>query len=313
MVYAPVIVTVYDRLQHFKKCIEALKRNKLAAESELYVVSDAPGKPEHTLRIEQVRDYTRTIAGFKKVRFVFREENFGANRSFLDITRQVLDDHGRFIFLEDDVVAAPGFLDFMNGGLNFYEHEKRVFSIAAFTLPIEFPPTFKGDVFFLPSNCPWGFATWKDRWTKADLSNSDRYTLAMQDRKLRKKLISTGRYMMQVLKSDSLGWIQAPDVRVAYHQFTHDVYTVYPRETKTVNIGLDGSGLHSGTDRKKKYCVQPARSEVPVVFDAEVRLDTDIVRRIRDFQNGSLMEHVVNVLRSAKRRLIHKCRSSFTG
>jgi len=306
--YAPIIVTVYDRLQHFQQCIGALQRNGPACESELYVVSDAPGRPEHAARIDQVRAYARSITGFKKVHLVFREENYGTSRSFLAITQQVMDEHGKFIFLEDDVVASPNFLDYMNGGLEFYEADQRIFSITAYTHPIAFPKNFKRDVFFLPNGCLWGFAIWKDRWEKVDFSVKDRYASATEDRKLYKKIISTGYYLMQLLLSDSQGRMNAPDIRMAFHQFAHDVYSVCPRISKTGNIGLDGSGQHSGTDINNKYLVHPDTSSDKVVFDVNVRLDTAIIRRIRNFQNGDLLRCLIIFISLAKRRWMYKSR-----
>ncbi|MDD5676905.1 MAG: glycosyltransferase family A protein [Kiritimatiellae bacterium] len=309
MTNAPIIVTVYDRLQHFQQCIEALQRNALASDSELYVVSDAPGKPEHTLKINQVRAYAQSITGFKKVHLIFRGENYGAYHSFLVVTQQVLSEHGRFIFLEDDVVASRNFLDYMNDGLNFYVADKKVFSITAYTFPIKFPKDFKADVFFLPSNCPWGFGTWKDRWEKVDFGAKDRYAVAMRDRKLYKKVISTGGYMMQILRNDSRGQVQAPDVRMAFHQFSHDVYTVYPRISKTINIGLDGSGLHSGTDKNNKYRVQSDTTVDKAVFDADVRLNPIIIKRVRNFQNGNLLNRLAISFSLAKSRWLNKNRA----
>ena len=306
MSHAPIIVTLYDRLPHFQQCIEALRRNRLSVESELYVVSDAAGKPEHAAKIEQVRTYARSITGFKKVHLVFREQNYGGSRSFLAITKHVLEDHGRFIFLEDDVVASPSFLDYMNDGLDFYEADKRIFSITAYTHPIEFPKKFKSDVFFLPNGCLWGFAIWKDRWDMIDLSVRDRYAVAIADKELYKKLISTGYYLMQLLLSDSQNRMQATDIRMAFHQFAHDVYSVCPHISKTVNIGLDGSGQHSGTDINNKFLVHPDTSIDKVVFDANVRLDPAIIRRIRNFQNGNLLRCLIISLSLAKCRWKYK-------
>ena len=305
MKYAPIIVTVYDRLQHFQQCIGALQLNKPAVESELYVVSDAPGRPEHAARINYVRAYARSITGFKKVHLIFREKNYGTSRSFLAITQQVMDERGKFIFLEDDVVASPNFLDFMNSGLEFYEADQRIFSITAYTHPIRFPKNFKKDIFYLPNGCLWGFAIWKDRWEKIDFSVKNRYAIATEDRKLYRKIISTGYYLMQLLWSDSQGRMNAPDIRMSFHQFAHDVYSVCPRISKTMNIGLDGSGVHCGKDRKNKYLVQRDTSTDKVVFDANVCLEPAIIRRIRNFQNGNLLRCLILYISLAKRRWLY--------
>lgn len=306
MTNAPVIVTVYDRLQHFQKCIAALQRNRLSAESELYVVSDASARPEHDTRIDQVRSYARSITGFKKVRLVFRSENMGACRSFRDLMPQVLEEHGRFIILEDDVIASPNFLDYMNDGLKFYETDKRIFSIAGYTHPVHFPDDFTSDVFFLPMNCPWGFATWKDRLDRVDYCVKDRYSEALADRDLYKKLISLGSYIIHILEADSKREVEAPDVRVAFHQIINNVYTVYPRVSKVLNIGLDGSGSHSGVDKHNKYLVQPDTSTSKTTFDVDVSLDAAIIRRICKFQNGNIVRHLITSIRLAKRRWLHE-------
>ena len=308
MVAAPIIVTVYDRLQHFQQCIDALLRNGSACASELYVVSDAPGKPGHEERIARVREYAKSIVGFQKVRLVFREENYGGHRSFIAITQQVLSEHGRFIFLEDDVVVSHNFLDYMNEGLDFYEEERRIFSIAAYTLPFRMPKDFSSDVFCLPSNCPWGFATWKDRWDGLDFSVKDRYGMALRDRALYNKIRSTGNYMLQILRADSIGELQTPDVRVAFHQFVHDLYTVYPRFSKAMNIGLDGSGQHSGRDTGNKYHAQLDTATKKMVFDASVRLNPAILESVRKFQNGSVAHRLVSNLRIVKNRWFNKLR-----
>lgn len=307
MIHAPIIVTVYDRLQHFQQCIAALQRNRASGESELYVVSDAPSRPEHAQRIAWVRDYAKTITGFKSVHLIFREENYGAYRSFMAITRQVLDLHGRFIFLEDDVVPSSNFLDYMNGGLDFYEADPRVFSLAGYTYAIRFPETYNKDVFFLPSNCPWGFASWKDRWDAIDFSDKDRYSIVKRDRALRKRAVAMGRYMLGMFESDSRpGGAPAPDIRIAFHQFFNEVYTVYPRLSKTMNIGLDGTGMNSQKDLKSKYLVQLDTSDDKTEYVADVRLDADLLRRVRDFQNGPFMTRVLNLLRRTKDRLKYR-------
>lgn len=39
---APIVLFVYNRLDHLKQTIGALKKNELAEESQLFIFSDAP-------------------------------------------------------------------------------------------------------------------------------------------------------------------------------------------------------------------------------------------------------------------------------
>lgn len=77
MKYAPIIISVYDRLDHLKKCIESLQKNELACYSELYVISDAAYKEEHIPLIDAVRTYINGITGFKKSLSCISREKYG--------------------------------------------------------------------------------------------------------------------------------------------------------------------------------------------------------------------------------------------
>ena len=40
MMYAPILLFTYNRLAHTRRCVEALLKNSLATESELFIYSD---------------------------------------------------------------------------------------------------------------------------------------------------------------------------------------------------------------------------------------------------------------------------------
>lgn len=121
---APIVVSVYDRLEHLRRCVESLQMNKLATESVLYVVSDAAYKEEHIKKINEVREFISSIKGFKEVKPVFREKNLGAHLSLSLMLKEVLQNYDSFIFLEDDIVVSNDFLQYLNDGLVYYREQK---------------------------------------------------------------------------------------------------------------------------------------------------------------------------------------------
>ena len=133
---APIGLSVCSRLKHLKHTVEALQMNDLADRSELYIFSDAPvhGNEE---KVQSVRDYIKTINRFKKVHIIERENNDRVANSRGGM-RMLLDRFGKMIFLEEDVVTAPGFLTFMNKHLDKYDGHDRIFSISGYTPPIVF-------------------------------------------------------------------------------------------------------------------------------------------------------------------------------
>ena len=69
---APIGISVYTRIDHFRRCIEALKNNTLARESELFIYSDAPSNVNDACLVGEVRKYAHSIRGFKSVRVIER-------------------------------------------------------------------------------------------------------------------------------------------------------------------------------------------------------------------------------------------------
>ena len=59
---APILLFVFNRPDHVRRTVEALQRNTLAAESILYIYSDAARTPEQQDAVGEVRRYIHTIA-----------------------------------------------------------------------------------------------------------------------------------------------------------------------------------------------------------------------------------------------------------
>ncbi|GAB6392747.1 MAG: glycosyltransferase 2 family protein [Treponematales bacterium] len=166
---APVVLFVYNRPEHTRKTVEALSKNALAAESELFVFSDAPKDENASDKVAAVRDYIKTISGFKKITVTEQATNKGLAASIIDGVTETVNRYGKIIVLEDDIVTGKYFLTYMNEALEKYENEKRVMHIAACHTnvrsgDIERTPREQTASFFSPVMDCWGWATWADRW-----------------------------------------------------------------------------------------------------------------------------------------------------
>ncbi len=88
--YAPILLFVYNRPQHVCNVVQSLLQNALAAESDIFIYSDAPKSETDGKNVAEVREYIRTIKGFKTVTLIKRTENWGLARSIIDgVTTQV--------------------------------------------------------------------------------------------------------------------------------------------------------------------------------------------------------------------------------
>ena len=67
LVYAPVLLFVYNRPAHTRRLVESLLQNPESAESRLFIYSDAPRDEAARPAVDEVRRYVRSLKGFKQV------------------------------------------------------------------------------------------------------------------------------------------------------------------------------------------------------------------------------------------------------
>ena len=170
---SPICLFTYNRLDETRQTVEALKRNFLAPLSCLYIFSDGPKDETITQKVNEVRQYIKTIGGFKAIKIFESPVNRGLAKSIIDGVTQIIEKYGRVIVLEDDLITSPNFLDFMNYALEFYQNKERVLSISGYSFSINYPNDYKYDVAIGFRASSWGWATWKDRWNKIDWRVND--------------------------------------------------------------------------------------------------------------------------------------------
>jgi hypothetical protein len=134
----------------------------LASESELFIYSDYPKDVAANDNVKEVREFIKTIQGFKSITIVERDKNWGLAASIIGGVTHIVNQYGKIIVLEDDIVTSPYFLTFMNGALDFYAETPEVWSVSGYVYPIN----AKGlrDAFFWRAMDCWEWATWENRW-----------------------------------------------------------------------------------------------------------------------------------------------------
>lgn len=251
---APIALFVYNRPEHTHRTVEALAANKGAAESPLFIFSDAPRTPAAAPLVEQVRAYVRTVTGFAQVTVIEREANMGLARSIIDGVTGLTGRYGRVIVLEDDLATAPGFLSFMNDALNAYVDDPRVLSVCGYMYPVVFDTP--ADTLFLRAPHSWGWATWKDRWS---LFRPDGEALLqeLEARLLLGAFDANGPHdYTRMLRDQIAGRNDSWFIRWYAASLLADRLSLYPVRSLVSNIGIDGSGVHCAEWRFDPYAVQ---------------------------------------------------------
>lgn len=241
--YAPILLFVYNRPEHVRRNIQALLKNELAAESELFIYSDAAKDETSQATVKEVRAFIRSIQGFKKITITERTENWGLARSIIDGVTTLINRYGRVIVLEDDLIVAPHFLQFMNDALKTYRDEERVGHIQAcdFTHDPSLP-----DTFLIKWTGSWGWATWDRAWKHFNADGKALLT-ELESRKLTYTFDFNGKYgYTRMLRRQIEGKNNSWAIRWNASLFLKGILSLNVGKSLVQNEGFDGSGTNCG-------------------------------------------------------------------
>lgn len=271
-IYAPVVMFVYNRLEHTRKTIEALQKNYLAEMTDLYIFCDAAKDEAGKDSVLAVREYIKNgidINAFNRLKIIEQKENKGLANSIITGVTEVVNAYGKVIVLEDDLVTSPYFLMYMNDGLECYKEASNVFSVCGYSYFAEkgykIDKVIIPDFYFLQYFNSWGWGTWRDRWKYFDPLALG-WEAIKADSRMQKKFSLNGlrpdadlliRQMEQDIDSWALRWW--------WCIFKNDGIVLYPNCTLIQNIGWDGSGIHGagGDPNKKVELAQSYSGEMP--------------------------------------------------
>lgn len=276
---APVALFVYNRPEHTKKTLDALRDNRGVENTELFIFSDGVKDETEIENVNSVREYILTLekeSPFKKVHISLSKENQGLEKSIIRGVTELINQYGRIIVLEDDIITSPDFLLFMNKALDAYKEDPRVWSISSYTLESKRIKKCSEDVLWTYRGECWGWASWSDRWNKVDWEVED-YSFFKHNHKLQKQFNRAGRDMTSLLNKQQMGEINSWAIRWCYQQFKEDMITIFPKYPKSYNNGLDGSGTN---------CSQETYKNVKFVVEKEWNFNYSLKNKIllREFQ-----------------------------
>lgn len=300
---APIILFVYNRPWHTQQTVEALQCCELAADSDLFIFADGPkldASEEQKNKISEVRNYIHTIQGFANIFIEEAEKNKGLANSVISGVSKVIKKYGKAIVVEDDIVAHPFFLRFINEALDFYRDDKKIYSIGGFNYGFPFSPKYTKDIYIVhrAESCGWG--TWADRWKYVDWNIKDTQSFFYSKHK-QKRFNRGGDDMSGMLREQLEGKIDSWAIRWDYHLYKHNAYCLRPVKTLVDNIGFDGSGIHCGTMDTSNYTAEINKtSQYNIHLEKNIKEDRKVAKSFHDFWGVS--PHVT-ITKKIKRKI----------
>lgn len=272
-----VALLVYDRPDHTRRVLDSLSQNGVRS---LRVFMDGAEDPAVRLRQEQM---LQDLAARRElsVNLHRHTRRLGLANSVRFALHSVFEKADAAVILEDDCVVRPGGLAFFAEGLRALRYDRRVRSICGYLHPCPFIRAAAAPL-LLKRFCPWGWATWRDRW--CDYDNDLRRVVHRL--KQRAELDELGRDLAELCRTEaylenrvdiwSLNWI--------LEHYATSTLCAYPCDSMIENIGLDGTGQN---------CVETTNFSTPVSSRTEWEFDRalhclendDILRQFMD-ENG---------------------------
>jgi hypothetical protein len=249
---APIVFFVYNRPKHTRQVLHALSGNFLAKESILYIYADGAkdnANDEQKQRVKETRELIKSERWCKEVTIIESDRNMGLAASIINGVTDVVNQYGKVIVLEDDLITSPYFFTYMNDALTLYEDDEQVISIHGYVYPVK---KKLPDYFFLKGADCWGWATWKRGW---DVFNPDgEYLLnEIKRQNLEKEFNFNNSYDYTGMLQDQIdGKVSSWAIRWYASAFLENKYTLYPGKSFVENIGFDGTGTHCGETKRFK-------------------------------------------------------------
>lgn len=257
---APIIVFAYNRPEHLRQTLEALSKNDLASESVLYIYCDgakANATKSQCDKVIQNQDFANQYALTAKKQGLFRDihvicsdKNKGLANSIIGGVTEVINQHGRVIVLEDDLLTSPYFIKYMNAALDFYALRPGVMSVSANRPPLSkmaIPDDYPYDVFVSLRSYSTGWATWSDRWNRVNWSMDFLPEFLSHPEQI-EAFNRGGDDMTEMLCMQRDGKIDSWAIRFGFAHFREHCVAILPCIPYVDNMGFDGSGIHSGTN-----------------------------------------------------------------
>lgn len=294
---APIVIFAYNRADKLKKLLESLEKNSDIKNMDVFIFVDVPQKSNqrdvqnNKDVITFINKYVSVCDKFNEIHVEIANDHKGLANSIISGVSKVINQYGKVIVLEDDLMVSDDFLDYMQRGLEFYKNDRKVWSVGAHCPDLKSLNHYSKDVFLFPRVVSLGWGTWKNRWNQVDW-NVSTY------KKFKKDVI--GRFIFnlggndlsktldkQIADSSYDSWA----IRWSYQQFLQRKYTVYPKESRVVHCGNDSRSTHGAYYSTQKIKKMYKRCEFQTLL-----FNWEIARELRKYYSTPLRIKILNLI-----------------
>lgn len=270
--YTPLLLVAYKRVDVLKHSLSALQKCVGLNDRLVFAYLDGARSSVDETGIAEVYKmflmFKETVC--PQLRIVRREKNLGCRGNITQAISELINQFGRLIIVEDDIVVSRYFLQYMDEALDVYRDDKRIWGINAWRNRFaKVPDSYTKDVYLHQRNMCWGWGTWADRWNAVDF-DMEYWPIFKKDPRKITQLNSVSPFLFDMLESQYIGNLKTWDVQCSLHIVNEDMYCIEPRYCMTRNCGCEGGhGAEHFTSADSAIATQPFYNFMP-------RLETDL-------------------------------------
>ncbi len=257
---APIVIFAFNRPEALEHMLTSLKTNPEYAQSDKYFFIDGP----RTEKERELVDHVEFIARKESSNVIRNKKNLGLGTNIIKGVSHIFTKYDYAIVLEDDLILQPGFLRYMNYGLEHFRNDSRILAICGYSLKITAPHNYKSTIYLADRASSWGWGTWSNRWAEIDWDVSNWNEFSKNKRSI-KAFKRAGSDMYSMLQDFMEGKNHSWAIRFCYHQFCHNMYSVHPIKSLVDNEGFG----KAATNCRQKY----NRFKIEITHDNPIYID----------------------------------------
>lgn len=298
----PVVLFAYNRVKQLKSTLTQLQKNKVP---EIIAFIDGARAPEDTGPINEVEKILKSIK-WTKVKVSKRKKNLGLSESIQAGLNEVFMKYDAAVIIEDDVVVADGFYDYMVMALDTYRGRKDVAGVTGLRHPFRSRQlnNIQEDVFLVPRFSSWGWGTWRNVWREIDFHKG-----SIGDKVARHKpdLDRGGKDISYAYHEYSSGRLHGCwDVVFAVNMALKNQFFVAPKKNLVTNAGLT-EGVHADGASEWALAWEGTGKDIkrmPEDLQVDARVVQDMTRYFNRSTKLPLLPRIKRSLKSGVKSMI---------
>ena len=241
----PVLLVGFNRPQIISQSFKCVAEQK---PEKIFIAIDGPrtGISSDVNLVNQVKTIVTNISWPCQVKYLFNDQNMGAELTISNAVSWVLKEEDAVIIVEDDIIASTSFFQFSEEMLEKYKDNEKIYMISGgqFT-PMQLPND-EDYLFAIHGHTGTGWATWRRAWyhfslyVDVEALNIKRRELrAMSSNKAQEFYLENMIIHMKERGVGNSSW----DCCWLFIRYYNHGLTIVPKVNLTTNIGT--FGLHA--------------------------------------------------------------------